>query len=207
MRFAAKSAHLRQAGDARFHETAHVIVRHQLGELLVMFDQMRPRSDDAHVAAQHVPKLRHFIEAQFAQPFSDRINAFVVVFGPGALDRSGRAASCGICKYRSAILNSGARLDVKKRAGRLQPLRDPDKQRQGRKNENHDRNGNGEIDCAFEKTVERIFQRFFAQSDEAKAVVFEMRDRMAQFFFQIAHDEKPNAELIAKADQMSGATR
>jgi hypothetical protein len=40
-----------------------VIVGHELGELLVVFDEMGARADDAHVAEKHVPKLRNFIEA------------------------------------------------------------------------------------------------------------------------------------------------
>src|SRR5947208_2546653 len=71
-RFAAESAHLGEAGDAWFHERADVIVGQELRELLIVFDQMRTRTDDAHVAPEYVPKLRHLINAEFAKPFSQR---------------------------------------------------------------------------------------------------------------------------------------
>ena len=70
-------AHLGEPGDAGFHKGADVIVRHQLRELVVVLDQMRSRADDAHVAEEHVPKLRDFIDTQFAEPFSQRINSFI----------------------------------------------------------------------------------------------------------------------------------
>src|SRR4051812_46805165 len=38
-RFAAEPANLGQAGDARFHERTHMVVRHQLRELVVVLDQ------------------------------------------------------------------------------------------------------------------------------------------------------------------------
>ena len=62
-RFAAKSAHLGQAGNARFHKCADMIIPQELRELLIVFDQVRSRADDAHVAAQNVPELRHFVDA------------------------------------------------------------------------------------------------------------------------------------------------
>ena len=88
--FAAEAADLGETGDARFHESADVVVRHQLGELIVVLDQVRTRADDAHVAEQHIPKLRDLIDAEFAEPFPDRINSFVAVAGPAARHRHGR---------------------------------------------------------------------------------------------------------------------
>ena len=68
-----------ETGDAGLHKRADVIVRHAIWrKLIVVFDQVRARSDDAHVAEEHVPELRHFIDAQFAKPFPERINAVVV---------------------------------------------------------------------------------------------------------------------------------
>ena len=61
--FTTKSSHLGQAGDAGFDEGADVIIGHQLRKLLVMFDQMRPWADYAHVAAEDVPELRDFVDA------------------------------------------------------------------------------------------------------------------------------------------------
>src|SRR6266849_2136248 len=75
--FPAKSPHLRQTGDAWLHKRTHMVVAHEFRKLLVVFDLMRLRADDAHVAEEHVPKLRHFIDAQFAEPFSQRIDALI----------------------------------------------------------------------------------------------------------------------------------
>src|SRR5690348_6820900 len=65
-----KAAQRSEAGEAGSHERADVMVRHVFGKLLVVFDQMRSWTNDAHVAAEDVPKLRHFIDAEFAEPFT-----------------------------------------------------------------------------------------------------------------------------------------
>ena len=61
--FTTKSSHLSQTGDPGFDERADVVIGHQLRELVVMFDQMRPWADYAHVAAEDVPELRDFVDA------------------------------------------------------------------------------------------------------------------------------------------------
>ena len=61
--FAAEAADLSEAGDAGFDESADVIVGHELRELVVVLDEMRARTDSAHVAEEHVPKLRDFVDA------------------------------------------------------------------------------------------------------------------------------------------------
>src|SRR5437667_2337954 len=166
-RFSAEATHLGEAGNAGFDECADVIVLHESRELVVMLDQMRARADDAHVAAQHIPELRHFIDARSTEPLAERINAFVPV------PRLTRELSvmgphrAKLVDNELPVLHAGTDLGVKKRAGRLEPLRDPDDYRQDRKYEKHDRKRDGKIDRAFEETVERILQRFLAQTNKA----------------------------------------
>src|SRR5450432_2614710 len=47
---AAETTHLREPGDTGFDECAHVVVGHELREFIVVLDEMRARSDDAHLA-------------------------------------------------------------------------------------------------------------------------------------------------------------
>src|SRR5262245_9800470 len=61
--FTTKSSQLSQTGDPGFYEGADVIICHQLRKLVVMFDQVRPWADDAHVAAENVPELGDFVDA------------------------------------------------------------------------------------------------------------------------------------------------
>src|SRR5690242_890485 len=70
LRFSAKTAHLGESGDSWLDEGAHLVVRHQLGKLFVMLDQMRPRPDHAHVSAKDIPELRHLIDAEFPEPLA-----------------------------------------------------------------------------------------------------------------------------------------
>src|SRR6202011_1799617 len=96
-----------------------------------------------------------------------------------------------------SILHSGAVLHVKERAGGLQSLRDKNDRCQDRKNNEHDRERDRDIDRAFQRSVQWIFQRLLAQANEPKPAVFKVRHGMTQSFFQIAQNEKTNAELIA----------
>src|SRR6266480_6153304 len=96
-----------------------------------------------------------------------------------------------------SILHSGAVLRVKERAAGLQSLPGENDRRQDRENNEHDRQRDRDVDRAFQKSVQWIFQRFFAQANETKAAIFKVRHGMTQSFLQIAQDEKTDAELIA----------
>src|SRR5215471_6793859 len=163
---------------------------------------MGPRPDDAHLAAEHVPKLRHFINAQLAKPLPKRINARVSLARLSRKLAIARVHRPEFVDLELAILHSSAVLHVNERAGGLKTLRDKNNDRQHRKNNEHDRKSDREIDRPFQKAVERIFERFFAQSDETKTAIFKMRNRMAQPFLKVAQDEKTNAELIANLDHV-----
>ena len=57
------AAHLPEAGEARAHREPaalpRLVLRHFAG-------QGRPRTDDAHFAAQHVDELRELVDAELA---------------------------------------------------------------------------------------------------------------------------------------------
>ena len=201
--FTTEPAHLGEAGDAGFDECADVIVLHESRKLVIVLDQVRARPNDAHIAAQNIPKLRHFINAELAKPLAEWINAFVsiprltrelIVIGPHGAKFEDDELS---------ILHAGTGLCMKEWAGRLVALCDPDKYRQDGKYEKHYRQGDGEIDRPFKEAVQGILQRFFAETDKAEAVIFEVRDRMSQLFLQIADNEQPDAELIADANNIA----
>src|SRR5437764_859122 len=99
--------------------------------------------------------------------------------------------------FELPILHSGALLHVKQRTGGLQSLRDENDHGQNRKDNQHHRKRDREINRALGKSVERIFERFFTQSDKSEAAIFEMPDRMVQSLFEIAQDKETNAKLIA----------
>src|SRR5205085_8183019 len=102
-----------------------------------------------------------------------------------------------------AILHSGPDLNMKERAGRLNQLRQPDDERQDWEDENHYGQRNCDVDRALKETVQRVFQRLFAQPDETETVIFKMRHRMAEFFLEIAHDQEPDADTIAHLDDLA----
>src|ERR1700688_50814 len=99
--------------------------------------------------------------------------------------------------FELSILHPSAVLHMKERAGRLQSLRDENDRGQNRKNNEHDRQRDRNVDSAFQKSVQWIFERFFAQANETKAAILKVRHRMTQSFFQVAQDEKADAELVA----------
>jgi len=200
--FATETAHLGEAGDAGFDECADVIVLHEPRKLIVVLNQVRARANDAHVAAQNIPKLWYFINAEFAKPFAEWIHPFVLILRLTCELMVIGPHRAKFVDEELSILHAGTGLCMKERAGRLEALRAPDKYRQDGKYEKHYRQRDGEIDRPFKETVQGILQRFFAETDKAKAVIFEVRDRMSQLFLQIADNEQPDAELIAHANNV-----
>ena len=63
----ARHAQLREAGDARLDHQPLPVLRDLLAQLLEERRPDRPRADDAHVAAHHVPQLRQLVEVREAQ--------------------------------------------------------------------------------------------------------------------------------------------
>src|SRR2546423_5418037 len=60
--------YLRPARDAGFYQVAEMIERDLLLVALGALDPLRPRSDQAHVPAKHVPKLWQLVEPEFPEP-------------------------------------------------------------------------------------------------------------------------------------------
>src|SRR4051812_29900190 len=104
-----------------------------------MLDQMRARPDDAHVAEEHVPELRHLVDAQFAKPFTERINALVIRLRlPRFLSVVGTHRP-EFVNLKTPVLHTGPGLEMEERAGGLNALRDPDDQGENGENDEHDR--------------------------------------------------------------------
>ena len=121
---------LPQAGNAGFHVEAPELVKFVMVDLV---DRMRPRSDQAHLAAQHVPELREFVEAVAADETSDASDSGV------AVDLENRALSlvasaqvflevCGIGHHGAKLVTTEAAAfgastfrRVEDRTGRVQP--------------------------------------------------------------------------------------
>src|SRR5256885_6302807 len=97
--------------------------------------------------------------------------------------------------FEFAVLHSRAFLNMKERTGRLQALRDEHHERQYREDNQHHRKCDREIDRSFQESVERVLERFLAQSDESKSAIFEMGHRMTQAFLEVAQNEQTNPEL------------
>ena len=154
--FTTEPAHLGEAGDARLDECADVIVLHEPRKLIVVLDQVRARADDAHVAAKNIPKLWYFIDTEFAKPFAEWINPFVLI---PRLTRELIVIWPHGAKFvddELSILHAGTGLCMKEWTGGLEALRDPDNCHQDGKYEKHYRQGDGEIDRPFKETVQGI---------------------------------------------------
>src|SRR5260370_403516 len=72
---AAPAVHLRPPCDACLDLVAEHVLRNAAVELLAEIRTLGPRTDDRHVAAQHVPELRQLVDAEAAPPTADRPRA------------------------------------------------------------------------------------------------------------------------------------
>ena len=104
-----------------------------------MLDQVRPRTHDAHVAEQHIPELRDFVDTELPKPFPEGINAVVFRARLPGLVRIVRAHRSEFVDLKPSILHAGAGLDVEQWPGRLDALRDPHDRGQDGKNKQHHR--------------------------------------------------------------------
>ena len=68
-------AHLRESGQAGAHDEPLPVRRQVLRELGEEPRPDRPRADERHVAAQHVPELRDLVELRRLQPASELASA------------------------------------------------------------------------------------------------------------------------------------
>src|SRR3954466_12780209 len=80
-RLAAITINLRPAGNARLHVMAEGIAADQLGEMIVVSRCMRARSDNRHLAFQHIEELRQLVDARLAQPRANGRDALVAAYG------------------------------------------------------------------------------------------------------------------------------
>src|SRR5689334_9647020 len=64
---AAQIVDLRPTGDAGLHEMLLHVTRHAIAKLGDEFGALGPRTDERHLAAQHVHELRQLVEAEAAQ--------------------------------------------------------------------------------------------------------------------------------------------
>jgi hypothetical protein len=65
--FSAEAAHLRESRDPGLHQLAGAVGARDQGKLGIVRREVRPRSHDAHLAHEHIPKLREFIETRLLQ--------------------------------------------------------------------------------------------------------------------------------------------
>src|SRR5450755_511951 len=68
-RRAVLAAYLRVTGETRLHVEPLLEVRHLLLELLYEHGALGARTDHAHVAAEHVPKLRQLVDSRLSDEF------------------------------------------------------------------------------------------------------------------------------------------
>src|SRR5438552_2747825 len=109
-----------------------------------MREQMRAGTDDTHLAAQHIPELRNFIDAELPEKSPEWVNALVAA---ARLVRDLFVARTHCAKFvnsESAVLNSGTHLLMEERAWRLKALRDPNDDRRHWKHHGQDETGNSE---------------------------------------------------------------
>src|SRR6187402_3869924 len=71
-RVTAPAVYLRPARDARLHLVPKHVLRDAVLELFDEERTLRARTDNGHVAAEHIPQLRELVEVELAQPSANR---------------------------------------------------------------------------------------------------------------------------------------
>jgi hypothetical protein len=92
---------------------------------------MRPRSDQVHLAAEHVDQLRQFVEAEAAQVMTDARDAIDVVGHPLGPRFSARMHRPELQEAERPAVAAGALLDEEHRSARVELDRDGDRASSG----------------------------------------------------------------------------
>src|SRR5829696_1217251 len=80
--FPAEALHLREARDARPNAMTTCIAAHRILVVMVAdphLERVGPRTDQRHVAPDHVQKLRKLIDAELAEDATDRGHARIIL--------------------------------------------------------------------------------------------------------------------------------
>src|SRR6185295_8133581 len=148
---AAPAVDLRVTCKARANRVAQIVVVVLFAELADELGTLRPWTDEAHIATQHVPQLWQFIKAETAQVLSGACAARISGYGP---DRT---------QVAFGVLLHGSKFDDGERSA-IQPDADLPIQnrsaightngerndRQQRRENNQRRRGNHDIHRAFD---------------------------------------------------------
>src|SRR5260370_42667117 len=82
---APQTVHLRPSCDPRFHRMSSVVVWDLVLKVPDQFRALGARPNEAHFAHEHIPELRHFLDAPLANERADSQPARGVFRGRGAL--------------------------------------------------------------------------------------------------------------------------
>ena len=178
------------------------VLRDAVLELLDEIGTLRPRPDDRHVAAQHVPELRQLVEIEAPQPAPDRRAARVVRRAPR---RAGFVL--GALVHRAELVDlerlavePHALLRVEHRTGRRAPDQRRDDEQAGCRQDEQRRAGNRDVDRPLEHAVEAA-QRNVVQADDRNAVeVFEARAQRDELQ-QVRDDVDVDAFAVGRLDE------
>src|SRR3989442_4800075 len=76
-------ADLSPASDSWNYNIAYRVVRNLFGEPLDEFRTLRPWANKSHIALQHAPELRNFIQPRTAQEVAHTRDARIIICSPG----------------------------------------------------------------------------------------------------------------------------
>src|SRR5690625_576707 len=183
-----------------------VVAFHQAGKLLIVFGQMRARAGDAHISEEHVYELRDLIDAGSPEEMAEWKNPFIACPGLAGTFFFGLFEIIHRSKLDDVECMFGETrtgLSVKNGAWRLSAMKEPDHEHQRRQHEGDDGKRKRDIEETFDRSVDRVFERFVLKREKGVFAFVIDRQRMRIGFFQIVEDSNPAAVLLADIDDFS----
>src|SRR2546430_16933544 len=133
---AVRVIHLRPARDAGFHQVPKMIKWDCLLISLGALAPLRPRSNQADVSFERVPKLRQLIEAKFPQPTPHRRHTTIAFSRVNVLVRFIAASHCSeFEKNEPSSVTADSFLSEKNRTAVLDPYKQSDKHQERNAND------------------------------------------------------------------------
>ena len=196
---AAITADLRQSRDAGLDHMANHVQRNLVAELLDKMRDFRTRSDDAHIAFQHVDELRKLVDGQLANQRAEESPAVVLVGRPCAVLAVIGLHTAEFEHFKRLFIFADAGLREENRVMRGQAHADCRDEHQRRK-QNQRTERNDDINRALDERIIQAVERNIPNADPLDIFKFAGHNLIDDALLIAGDDAQRHAVFFTQSD-------
>src|ERR1051325_1060668 len=165
-RCAAPAIDLRPTSDARLYEMAYHVLRDHIPIIFCVLQHVRTRTNNGHIATQHIPKLRKFIKARCTQEAADDGAAWIGIGSLGQIGLVVRAHRAEFVARECFATKSSTRLLEENGSRRTELDRDRTDNIYDREDQREHGETEGNIERALGNSLRPFIEWRFAGADD-----------------------------------------